>query len=173
MDDHPDIRALVEPYGYGVDAEGNTYSRRPRNGKGPLVAVWRRVAQSPGSNGYLTMAADGRRYLVHRLVAAAFIGPCPDGFEVSHNDGDQLNCRAGNLEYLTHAQNEALKLKHGTHSRGSRNGAAKLTEAQVIEIRRLFASSAPPRGVDIARRFGVSQSIVSNIRHGTRWKHAA
>lgn len=170
MDDHDRIRALIEPYGYGVDCEGRTYSRRPRNGKGPLISTWRPVAQSSGSNGYLTMAADGRRYLVHRLVAAAFIGPCPDGFEVSHNDGNLLNCRAGNLEYMTHADNEALKIGHGTSPRGSRNSASKLTEAQVRQIRQLLAAKTMRAG-DIARSFGISDAAVSNIKHGSRWGH--
>jgi hypothetical protein len=30
-----------------------------------------------------------RKHFVHRLVAAAFLGPCPEGFEVNHKDRDR------------------------------------------------------------------------------------
>jgi hypothetical protein len=43
--------------------------------------------------------------LVHVLVTAAFIGPCPEGEEVNHKDGDKANNSASNLEYLTRPAN--------------------------------------------------------------------
>ena len=52
---------------------------------------------------------------VHSLVAAAFLGPRPEGMEVRHLDGDPANCSAGNLAYGTHVDNEHDKLQHGTH----------------------------------------------------------
>ena len=44
---------------------------------------------------------------VHQLVAAAFLGPCPEGMEVRHLDGDPENNVLSNLEYATHAVNMA------------------------------------------------------------------
>lgn len=77
--------------------------------------------------GYLSVAlvAEGavfRRY-IHRLVAAAFIGPCPDRHEVNHLNGNKTDNRAGNLEYVTrsgnvrHALDTGLKIpKRGAES---------------------------------------------------------
>jgi hypothetical protein len=42
---------------------------------------------------------------VHVAVAAAFIGPRPEGAEVCHNDGDRANNAATNLRYDTHTAN--------------------------------------------------------------------
>lgn len=45
-------------------------------------------------------------------------------------------------------------------------GQAKLTDAQVIEIR-----SCGGRQVDVASKFGVYPSVISRIRAGKVWKH--
>ena len=42
---------------------------------------------------------------VSRLVLLAFIGPCPNGMEVCHNDGNPSNNRLDNLRYDTHSGN--------------------------------------------------------------------
>jgi hypothetical protein len=51
---------------------------------------------------------------VHRLVALAFHGPCPDGYECAHMDGNRGNPCATNLTWATKAENEAHKYLHGT-----------------------------------------------------------
>jgi hypothetical protein len=75
---------------------------------------------NPDSRKYLRVklsAGGGQRksYLVHRLVALAFLGPCPDGKEVRHLDGDNLNNRAANLAYGTSSENNLDRVLHGRH----------------------------------------------------------
>jgi hypothetical protein len=50
---------------------------------------------------------------IHRLLALAFIGPCPPGEEVCHNDGDKLNTRRNNIRYGTRSDNALDRVKHG------------------------------------------------------------
>lgn len=59
-------------------------------------------------------------FLVHRLVLAAFVGPCPSGMEGCHNDGNPLNNSVDNLRWDTHRNNEADKRRHGTNDRSNR-----------------------------------------------------
>lgn len=72
----------------------------------------------------------------------------------------------------TSAENNADRDQKGRHvaPRGSsRNGAAKLGEYQVIEIRDLLAQGLSQRG--IAARYGVQQATVWRIATGKGWKH--
>jgi HNH endonuclease/NUMOD4 motif len=76
---------------------------------------------SPGvkSNGYalviLCLRRVQRSHTVHTLVTRAFIGPCPDGQEVRHLDGNRLNNRLANLAYGTRSENVLDSVRHGTH----------------------------------------------------------
>ncbi len=52
---------------------------------------------------------------VHRLVLEAWVGPCPDGCEGCHNDGDPTNNIISNLRWDTHKNNGLDRRKHGTN----------------------------------------------------------
>jgi uncharacterized protein YjcR len=54
----------------------------------------------------------------------------------------------------------------GRGANGSRHHMAKLTEAQASAI---LHSSAPT--ADLAREYGVSQSLIKQIRRRDIWKH--
>ena len=102
---------------------------------------------------------------VSNLVAAAFLGPRPDGHQVAHNDGNSMNNRLGNLRYDTPRGNAADKVAHGTQMRGERHPAAILSDAEVIEIKRLAGEITQQQ---IAEKFGVSQSHISAIVTGKK-----
>ena len=52
---------------------------------------------------------------VHRLVLEAFVGPCPEGHECCHNDGDPTNNNLSNLRWDTPSGNALDSVLHGTH----------------------------------------------------------
>ena len=56
---------------------------------------------------------DVRLLFVHRLVLAAFVGPCPDGLVVRHLDGDGTNNDLRNLTYGTPTENNYDTVRHG------------------------------------------------------------
>lgn len=51
---------------------------------------------------------------------------------------------------------------------GEKNPAAKITASDVKEIRRLYKTDMSQ--TDIARKFGLTQSYISQILRGDRWK---
>lgn len=56
----------------------------------------------------------GTQLYVHRLVLEAFVGPCPEGMESLHADGNPANNMLANLSYNTHTVNMHDKRTHGT-----------------------------------------------------------
>lgn len=55
-----------------------------------------------------------KKRLISTLVAAAFLGPRPDGFFVCHNNGKADDDRLVNLRYDTPTGNSADTIPHGT-----------------------------------------------------------
>lgn len=113
-----------------------------------------------------------KTFTVHGLVAAAFIGPRPDGYEVNHLNGVKTDNRAENLEYATHAQN----MRHTIETLGKRYDGdhcpnAKLTASQVIAIRAAYREGNRTQR-DLAREFDVTQGNISRIVTRRVHKHA-
>lgn len=63
------------------------------------------MAQYVHRNGYASvkLSKNGvhKTHLIHRLVATAFVSNPDDLLEVNHKDGNKLNNRADNLEWVT------------------------------------------------------------------------
>jgi hypothetical protein len=121
--------------------------------------------------GYGVIQINGKPQGVHRVVCEMYRGPAPTpDHEAAHEcgKGHAGCCNPQHLFWKTCAENSADRLRHGTHSRGTKNGRVKLTEENVRSIR---AFAGTMRQCDIGERFGVSQQVVSSIinRKGWSW----
>ena len=108
------------------------------------------------------------RVYIHRGVCEAFHGPCPEGMECRHLDGDMLNNSAENLKWGTPTENSHDKYTHGTVTKGERNGGAKLTAAAVIEMRREREERGTPFH-RLAEMHGVSTMTAYRATVGQSW----
>lgn len=86
-------------------------------------------------------------------------------------DRSHLNNRLDNLSWGTKKQNAADKEVQGQSQRGERNRMAKLSAADVKNIRELCAKGAISQ-VAIGKLFGINQQTVSKIHRRKRWAHA-
>ena len=162
--------------GYEVSDLGRVRSFRRHGGTGRGLAQTPRIKKAhSGATGYLRVTLqkpDGKgcaAYSVHVLVAAAFLGPRPDGMEVAHADGNRSNASLDNLRYATPLENADDKRRHGTDTPGERNGRRKLTDHAVRQIRRLRTQGALQR--ELAAKFGVSISAIQFVLNGQHWSH--
>jgi len=116
----------------------------------------------------VALCKDGvpRRFQVHRLVLTAFAGPCPEGMEALHRNGDHLDCRISNLRWGTHTENMQDKARHGTQTQGETHGRSKLTDQDVRDIR---ASTETNRA--LGKKYGVSNVAIQAIKTRRTWKH--
>lgn len=62
-----------------------------------------------------------------------------------------------------------VKQKLSQIQSGSGNGNAKLSEADVDNIRKLIKEGL--KNKDIAEKYNVSPSLIEKIKYGVRWKH--
>lgn len=121
------------------------------------------------AHGYGRIALGGETHRVPRVVCERVNGPPPAaGMEAAHSCGNGAGgcCTPRHLRWATPAENQADRIEHGTSNRGERHGLAKLTEAEVLQIRALRGRMSQAR---IAAKFGVSQPAVSAIYSGARW----
>ena len=101
---------------------------------------------------------------VHREVLAAFVGECPAGLHVSHLNGNNSDNRLSNLCYETPLKNVRRKKEHGTQTYGETHGTAKLTSAQVLEIRDKRKKGF--KLLELSDLYGVSFQHISRICRG-------
>jgi hypothetical protein len=105
---------------------------------------------------------------LNRLVAQYFLPParacCTS---VLPRDGNHLNLRAENLEWVDPREAEDAKVAPRLHPVGSTHPNSWLTTAQVEEVRVLAAQGMTCQA--LAHRFGVSRPAISYIvNHRTR-----
>lgn len=125
---------------------------------------------SKGRGGYGQMLWRGKMQKSHRMAWLAAYGPIPDGMCVCHRCDVRACINPAHLFLGTVSDNNADKAlkERQSHMRGELCGTAKLTVAQVIEIR---AATGALR--EIAGRFGVNDRAISMIRLRKRWGHVA
>ena len=140
-----------------VSSHGRVFSSSPISayvGKGSL-----------SNNGYYIICKEGRRMLVHRIVAATFLGqPASPNLQVNHKDMDRQNNHVNNLEYVTQAQNAKHYWDNTAHVRRGRKARAVVATP--------LGSDAPPSQFEsitaASWHTGVPRKKVSEVCHGER-----
>lgn len=126
-----------------------------------------------GKYSCVILCADNvkKHWLVHRLVALAFLGPPPFlGAVINHLNGIRQDNRPENLEWTTHTGNAlhafANGLKIPTNVAGERNPRAKLT---VSDVKAILSLKGIEGSRKLANRYRVSRSTIQFIHQGKRW----
>lgn len=118
---------------------------------------------------FANLSKDGRarKFNVHVIVLEAFVGQRPEGMQACHGNGDRTDPRLENLRWDTAKANAGDREIHGTTFRGESSCNAKLTMAQVDEIRKSKISS-----LKLAGCYGVASSTIRAVRLHVNWRNA-
>jgi hypothetical protein len=95
----------------------------------------------------------------------AFVGDAPPGCEVHHLNGDTADNRVINLSYVESSPHRSA------HNRGERNFSARLSEADVVQIRTLYATGRYLQRT-LAQMYDVDRKHISRIIRHNFWKSA-
>lgn len=114
----------------------------------------------------------GNRMKAHRYAWISTRGPIPDGLLVCHHCDNPPCCNPDHLFLGSEKANKNDSVEKRRHAFGCKCGRSKLTEADVLEIRRLDKLCNTSR-MSIARRFKISGRMVTAICVYENWKHVA
>lgn len=163
---------------YEVSSFGRLKScARPKKTKGNGIAYLPERIRIPNvkREGYafFSLYRESRYKLMylHRIVAIAFIENPLNLPQVNHIDGDKLNNCASNLEWVSASDNcrHAIANDLYVQAKGESAGNAALTEADVLEIRRMASCGVMHK--DIAEIYPVGRKAITKIVNRQRWKH--
>ena len=132
--------------------------------KGDSCWLW---TAALGGKGYGHFWFEGHPRPASQVSHMLYIGPIPDGLFVLHRCD---NRRCVNPEHLflgTNKENMDDMVSKGRQAKGAALGTAKLTEAQARAIREDKRSQRA-----IGRDYGVSHTVVGQIKSGAIWRHA-
>jgi hypothetical protein len=110
----------------------------------------------------LTKDKTTKLFLIHRLVAKAFISNPNNLKTVNHIDFDKTNNKVENLEWMSHLDNIKHFVKLGTKQKqiGSNGPMAKFTDSDIIKIREMVKTI---KQADIARIYNIGTDVISRI----------
>lgn len=151
-----DPRSGDEVYGRMVSSLGRISSQTGLIGRGHL-----------NRKGYhetsISVSGQYRTIEVHRLVAAAFIGPpqCRRCIHVNHKDLNKVNNAASNLEYVTPAENAS---HFHAHSSSTRTTGLKPIWSKAYRVDEPWVWHASI--ANAAKELGLNRGNISACAHG-------
>lgn len=125
------------------------------------------------SSGYGAFSLNDHVYHAHRIAWQLTHGTLSKNDLVLHHCDNPPCCNPDHLFLGDHDINQKDRKAKGRSGFGERNGRAKLTEAQVLEIRRRYVPfvHGPNSSCQMAKEFGVSECSIQYAIRRKSWKH--
>lgn len=146
----------------------------------PMSGCWLWTGDVCRGTGYgrISSINSGRREIIraHRLSYELHVGPIPAGMMVCHRCDNRACVNPQHLfvgSALDNVRDMDAKHRRRTvvpvraHPKGSQVATAKLSESDVLDIRRRLPCPYPV----LAAEYGVDRSVISKIATGRAWRH--
>ena len=113
-----------------------------------------------------------KSFLVHRLVAFAFLDYFSNKPEINHINAIKTDNHVENLEWCTHRENVEHRDKNNLKKiiKGEECPQSKLTHDNVVDILRKLKNTNMTHK-EIAKEYGVGRATISHINNRTTWRH--
>lgn len=131
---------------------------------------WHGTLSKQGSYGTITISRQRKGIKAHRLSYKMFKGEIPEGMCVCHKCDNTKCVNPDHLFLGTYADNNKDRHAKGRTKimRGSRHGCSKLTEKDVLYIRKHYKRGLSKK---LANKFGVCKENITAIARRRIWKH--
>lgn len=124
----------------------------------------------PNGYGWMSRTALGTEKLAHRVAWIEANGQrIPAGLRICHRCDVRSCVNPLHLFIATQGENLADMVRKGRSAKGERHGHAKLTEGQVVEIKRRLQCGE--RNKDLADQFRVNKRTIADIKQRRCWVH--
>lgn len=120
-------------------------------------------------SGYGRLSIGKKHVLAHRLSWMIHNGNIPDDLSVCHSCNNRRCVRPEHLYLATHQENIKYAVDCRSFS-GEKHSRRKLTESKVREIRVHLASGTVTKQ-SLAKRYGVSATVIRHVGERKIWKH--
>lgn len=123
-------------------------------------------------DGYGDLQESGgkKKIKAHRASYSIHRGSIPDGFEVCHVCDVRCCINPDHLFLGTHQDNINDMTAKDRHPKGEVVGRSKVTEADVLAIRAIYAIGGTTQR-ELGERFGLHNSVISKIINRKNWQH--
>jgi len=176
-----DLSNFGLPDGYSIREDGAVISTR----SGSSFQLSMHIAKSGYPAVGLKVGRKTRVWLIHRLLALAFI-PNPESKpQVNHIDGVKTNFALSNLEWATDAENKLHAYRIGLvkadtplrqlvsqkASAAARSSTRALSDDQVTDIRRRLAAKETQTAIVLAT--GIKRHVIASIACGRTYRKSS
>ena len=109
-----------------------------------------------------------KAYLVHRLVAEAFIPNPENKPQVNHIDANKLNNNVSNLEWVTPGENRRHAIRMGLIPKHYQNHGVHITRNTRKSSMATLRIKRNMTQCQVAKAIGVTTAYISQLEHGHR-----
>ncbi len=120
-----------------------------------------------GGYGRIRIGSERKTAIAHRAAWFLHYGRWPEPFALHRCDNPSC-VRWDHLFEGDHIVNQKDKLAKGRQAKGERHGSSKLTEREVLLIRKSYPAQGPRA---LARKFKVSRILIQLIVKHKIWKN--
>lgn len=129
----------------------------------PITDCWN--YKNIGGRGYGKIYVNGKHMVAHRFSYEIFVGPLDPNLEICHSCNNKACINPKHLRQDTKSSNAIDR------SYAVAQGSQKLTPEEVREIKVILLNLYKGINNDLAKKYGVSNVTISQIRCNRKWQH--